>query len=186
MMGHTTPPACGFDGGDCKVFNAKYPFCNVTDPYRIGDGWCSGEEYNTAECGFDEGDCDIHTRLLFINGELSNYDITMLGFAIIQIVTSMISLLALIGIVWMIRRSHKKLSVPFNRLLCGLYIADFCSSLALLLSMMPFPKEYYSSSLVWNAKGTIHTCQAQGFSIFVGSILGAPLYNCSLCIHYLK
>eukprot|EP00979_Chaetoceros_neogracilis_P006004 scaffold1174_cov281-Chaetoceros_neogracile.AAC.35 len=55
---------CGFDGGDCEEFNAKYPNCNVFPPSfigypsYIGDGNCDGGSYNTAECGFDGGDCE--------------------------------------------------------------------------------------------------------------------------------
>ena len=49
---------CGFDGGDCEDWNAKFPNCK-TDylaDIGIGDGRCDGN-YNTAECGFDLGDC---------------------------------------------------------------------------------------------------------------------------------
>jgi hypothetical protein len=49
---------CGFDGGDCEEFNAKYPNCNADPPFLIGDGNCDGGIYNTAECGFDGGDCE--------------------------------------------------------------------------------------------------------------------------------
>ena len=45
-------------GGDCEEFNAKYPNCNVVNPYYIGDGVCNGKAYNTVECGFEEGDCE--------------------------------------------------------------------------------------------------------------------------------
>jgi hypothetical protein len=49
---------CGFDGGDCEEFNAKYPNCNVNSPVIIGNGSCNNfPPYNTAECGFDGGDC---------------------------------------------------------------------------------------------------------------------------------
>jgi hypothetical protein len=44
---------CGFDYGDCILFNAiRYPDCDVSRPYKVGDGYC-----NTVECGFDGGDC---------------------------------------------------------------------------------------------------------------------------------
>jgi hypothetical protein len=35
-----------------------YPNCNVDYPSWIGNGYCEGGDYNTAECGFDGGDCD--------------------------------------------------------------------------------------------------------------------------------
>ena len=52
---------CGWDGGDCLEFNAKYPDCDVGYPYLIGDGNCDSSDwsgsYNSEECGFDGGDC---------------------------------------------------------------------------------------------------------------------------------
>ena len=68
---------CGFDGGDCLVFNSKYPNCTVPNPSWVGDGVCDGDirkvgtedtainmivmmrlfEYHTEACGFDGGDC---------------------------------------------------------------------------------------------------------------------------------
>jgi|AntRauTorckE5430_2_1112549.scaffolds.fasta_scaffold23765_1 hypothetical protein len=53
---------CGFDGGDCEEFNAKYPNCNVANPSWIGAGHCNGGDYNTAACGFDGGDCDFFNK----------------------------------------------------------------------------------------------------------------------------
>ena len=49
-------PECGWEGGDCKIFNEEYPNCTVQFPYLIGDGVCYGE-YNWKDCGFDGGDC---------------------------------------------------------------------------------------------------------------------------------
>ena len=49
--------ACNFDGGDCDAFMEKYPDCNATDPWRLGDGKCDLEDYMTYECGWDGGDC---------------------------------------------------------------------------------------------------------------------------------
>ena len=31
--------------------------CTVSSPSYIGNGFCSGGEYNTEVCGFDGGDC---------------------------------------------------------------------------------------------------------------------------------
>ena len=47
--------SCGWDGGDCLL--AEYPDCHVSNPDKIGDGYCDGGEYNSYECGGDGGDC---------------------------------------------------------------------------------------------------------------------------------
>ena len=36
----------------------QYPDCNVEDSSYVGNGYCSGGDYNTPECKFDGGDCD--------------------------------------------------------------------------------------------------------------------------------
>jgi len=47
---------CGWDGGDCEEFNAKYLNCTEEYPcYKIGNRRCYGGAYNTTECGFDGG-----------------------------------------------------------------------------------------------------------------------------------
>ena len=49
---------CGFDGGDCEDWNAKFPNCNAEYPYELGNGSCFDNcGHNTAECDFDGGDC---------------------------------------------------------------------------------------------------------------------------------
>ncbi len=192
---------CGFDGGDCedlfwRNFYSKYPNCSrVPNPWRIGNGYCDGDDeyfgelYNTTECGYDGGDCiaaeEAVFSVLFINGEQFSTDLYRKytrNYAITQTATSIISLLSSIAIITVISRSIQKFSVPFHRLLLGLSVADICSSLAQSFSTMPAPESLGES--IWNAHGNKATCQAQGFMIFVGSI-GAPLYNCSLCIYYL-
>lgn len=55
--GQYNTPQCGFDGGDCRVFNERYPNCTVDFPAKIGNSICNGNEYNTLKCGFDGGDC---------------------------------------------------------------------------------------------------------------------------------
>jgi len=47
---------CGFDGGDCVMFNLAFPECKAENPSLIGDGTCQ-EKYNIENCGFDGGDC---------------------------------------------------------------------------------------------------------------------------------
>ena len=53
---------CGFDGGDCDLFNS-FPNCTAAIPFWIGDGYCHGGDYNTAECGFDGGDCVLFNSM---------------------------------------------------------------------------------------------------------------------------
>ena len=103
--------------------------------------------------------------------------------AIVQTVSSSISLISTITVICMIARSHTKLSSTFHRLLFGLCISDLFSSLGVTLSTIPIPSKY-NQSIWWNAQGTVETCTVQGFFIFVG-LRAAQFYNCSLCIYYL-
>jgi len=179
-----------FDGGDCLDFNAKFPGCVVDRPRRVGDGYCDGGAYNTAACQFDGGDClGVYPRrtggILFLNGNIVgiwDYLRDTQQYAIIQTVTSVISLLASIAIIWIINRSYEKLSSTTNRLLLGLCVADILSSLAQSFSTLPAPD---IQGLIWNASGSIASCRTQGFFIFVGSV-AAPLYNCSMCLYFLS
>ncbi|GFH55168.1 hypothetical protein CTEN210_11644 [Chaetoceros tenuissimus] len=103
--------------------------------------------------------------------------------AIVQTVSSSISLIATITVICMIARSHTKLSSTFHRLLFGLCISDLFSSLGVTLSTIPIPSKY-NQSIWWNAQGTIETCTTQGLFIFVG-LRAEQFYNCSLCLYYL-
>lgn len=47
---------CGFEGGDCFIFDLAYPDCNATRPKEVGDGICQ-PELNHDSCGWDGGDC---------------------------------------------------------------------------------------------------------------------------------
>ena len=50
---------CGYDGGDCDEFNAKYPKCKIDNaPNNVGNGFCNHDYgINIEECGWDGGDC---------------------------------------------------------------------------------------------------------------------------------
>ena len=48
--------ACDWDGGDCKEWNLRYPYCNAFDIDTAGDGICQ-MELNRFECGWDGYDC---------------------------------------------------------------------------------------------------------------------------------
>ena len=47
---------CGWEGGDCLVFNQQYPNCTESKIYLIQNGQCDSET-NIEECGFDGNDC---------------------------------------------------------------------------------------------------------------------------------
>ena len=48
---------CGWDGGDCLIYNERYPNCEIHDHAKMGDGHCDYDFFNTRDCGFDNGDC---------------------------------------------------------------------------------------------------------------------------------
>ena len=48
---------CGWEGGDCLIFNQRYPTCKNIQAYMISDGNCDHGMYNTQECAWDGGDC---------------------------------------------------------------------------------------------------------------------------------
>ena len=179
---------CLFDDADCASFNYLYPACLVDEPFRVGDGHCDDDAYNSTECQFDGGDCLVLENIdavMLVDGRLvstSDYQRQTRTYAIVQTVSSMLSCIASIAIIWIIFRSHEELSTIFHRLLFGLCVADIISSFAQSFSTLPSPDTY--ADVIWNARGDIASCRAQGFFIFLGSIAG-PLYNCSMCFYYL-
>ena len=101
-------------------------------------------------------------------------------YSILQMTSSSISMLASSTLIFMIFRSHKKLSTPLHRLLLGLSISDFIASLALSFASTLSPTDHIG----WNASGNMTLCRTQAFIHFC-SQNASPLYNCSLCIYYL-
>ena len=55
---------CGWEGGDCEVLITEAPNCTATDPSRLNNGICDGEN-NIIECSWDGGDCDQFNKELF-------------------------------------------------------------------------------------------------------------------------
>jgi hypothetical protein len=102
--------------------------------------------------------------------------------SITQTTSSAVSFIASIVVVCLIYRSYARLSTTFNRLLLGISIADIMLSFCMMLNTLPAPAE--TSDYTWNPMGNVHSCDAQGFFLFLG-LMGAPLYNCSLCLYYI-
>ena len=102
--------------------------------------------------------------------------------SIAQTVSASLSLMASIAVVCMIFRSYARLSTTFHRLLLGLSIADIIASFWMILSTLPAPVE--TSGYMWNPRGNVHSCNTQGFFLFLG-LMGASCYNSMLCMYYL-
>ena len=92
-----------------------------------------------------------------------------------------ISLIASSIFIWMIWRSHDGLSTTQHRILLGLCIADISFSINCAFLGSPVPKDI--DYLVWNAVGSMSTCQLSIFFTIIGAFLG-PWYNASL-VRYL-
>jgi len=102
--------------------------------------------------------------------------------SIAQTITASVSFISSIALICVIQRSYTGFASTFNRLLLGLSIADILSSFWLMLSTSMSPS--HTSGYIWNPRGNVHTCDTQGFFLFLG-LIGAPLYNCSMCFYYL-
>ena len=104
------------------------------------------------------------------------------GGSIAQIISSTVSFICSIAIICIILRSYLGLSTSFHRFLLALSISDVTSSFWMMLATLPAPTSY--KSMIWNPRGNVHSCNTQGFFLYLG-IIAAPLYNCSLCLYYL-
>ena len=96
-------------------------------------------------------------------------------------VSSTISILASLTLLFMILRSNQKLRSTLHRLLLGLCISDLISSFAMSFASTLSPPDHV---LGWNTFGNMTLCRTQGFLHIVGH-MASPLYNCSLCVYYL-
>ena len=101
--------------------------------------------------------------------------------SIAQMTSSITSLFSSLLILFIIFRSHKKLTTTFNRLLLGLSISDVISSLAQAFVTIPSPPSHVVG---WITVGNMALCRTQGALYSIGAI-ASPLYNCSICIYYL-
>lgn len=92
------------------------------------------------------------------------------------------AIISLCGSTYIIKHvltSPKRRGEVFHRILLGLSIWDFMTSIAVFLGTWPIPID---TPGVFMASGTAATCTAQGFWMQLG--VGAPLYNASLSIYY--
>jgi len=101
--------------------------------------------------------------------------------ATIPKITGGISFLSSAVMIYMILQSEIKLGTPFRRLIFAMCIVDLLQSGVALLSTLPSPVD---TPGIWGAYGNEMTCSITGFIFFYASN-AAPLYMCSLCIHYL-
>uniref|UniRef100_A0A7S3QE63 G-protein coupled receptors family 1 profile domain-containing protein n=1 Tax=Chaetoceros debilis TaxID=122233 RepID=A0A7S3QE63_9STRA len=133
-----------------------------------------------------ESDQGNSTESIFENMQLEDVcsDIYLLSkkIAITKFISSSVSIVASLTLIWIIKRSFLGFSTTFHRLLFGLCIADLMlSSSSLLLNVMsPSDTDY----VVWNARGNQASCDAQGFLSNCAFASGV-FYNCSLALHSL-
>ena len=101
-------------------------------------------------------------------------------YSIVQMTSASISMIASASLMLLLFRSYKKFSTPLHRLLLGLSISDFISSLTLSFASTLSPAD----SIGWKTFGNMTLCRTQAF-MHSWSQNASPLYNCSLCIYYL-
>lgn len=98
--------------------------------------------------------------------------------AITSSISGFISLLgstAILAILWRDRR--KKLRHAYHRILLGVSVYDFISSLNFIVSFLAVPK-----GLFWGARGSTLTCEINGFLLCLMATVA--LYNLGLSIYY--
>jgi len=102
-------------------------------------------------------------------------------------ITGSISATASSLIIYLILRSDKKLSSIYHRIMFGMSCADILSSVAIALTTLPMPSDFpCEDEDLFNTndgKGSIQTCNIQGFFLIVGiNVMYA--YNAMLCVYY--
>ena len=100
----------------------------------------------------------------------------------IRITTASISCFASTLIAIVILRSDNGLKTPYSRIIFGLSIADIIQSTSLIISPFAAPSDTLDAP--W-AKGTIGTCEAAGFFLYIGAA-AVPFYTLFLSYYFLK
>ena len=78
--------------------------------------------------------------------------------------------------------SKDRLSTTYHRLMLGMSVGDILFSLSQVTFGAISPSDM--SYMVWNARGNLATCTANGFFVVMGMML-TLFYSCSLNIYYL-
>ena len=100
----------------------------------------------------------------------------------VRTTTASISCFASKLIAIVILRSDNGLKNPYSRIIFGLSIADIIQSAAMIMSPFAAPSDTLDAP--W-AKGTIGTCEAAGFSLYIGAA-AVPFYTLFLSYYFLK
>jgi len=102
--------------------------------------------------------------------------------SIIRSSTAIVSLASSWLLVWILHNTDDRFSTTYHRLLLGMSVADIFLSFGFCTFGAVAPSEL--SYFIWNARGSLATCDAFGFLNTFGSISGV-LYSCSLNLYYL-
>mmetsp|Transcript_17849 Transcript_17849/g.20337 ORF Transcript_17849/g.20337 Transcript_17849/m.20337 type:complete len:472 (-) Transcript_17849:278-1693(-) len=102
-------------------------------------------------------------------------------------ITGSISATASSLIIYLILRSDKKLSSIYHRIMFGMSSADILGSVAIAFTTIPMPSDFpCEDGDLFNTndgRGSIQTCNIQGFFLIVGiNVMYA--YNAMLCVYY--
>jgi len=112
--------------------------------------------------------------------------------ALVPRITGSISFVSSVILIFLIYRSHTKLSTIYHRIMFGMSVGDLMSSAAMALTTLPMPRNG-DDEYTWDQDqiGWIHqtklgneqTCEAQAF-FFSSGIQIMFAYNGSLCVYY--
>jgi hypothetical protein len=124
--------------------------------------------------------------------EIFQKSITDLGNVfgdVVPRVSASISLISSLLIICIIFRSLTRLNSIYHRIMFGISVADIIVSTAIVFARSAMPRQGISKALDFyfascdHRRGTIQTCNIQGFFFAVGSLLTST-YNSSLCWYY--
>ncbi len=97
-------------------------------------------------------------------------------------IASSISIISSSLIIIAIFRSPRRWGTIYHRIMLGMSSMDILTSLAMVFKTLPVPKteDIYNLEM---ASGTQGTCNAQGFTLFMG-LTGSLCYVCGLTLYY--